>query len=172
MEWFNVGKIVNTHGIRGEVRVLARTDFPEERFAEGAKLGVFKPDAKKPVTVKVASHRRHKNFDLLTFEGYSNINDVLEFKNAELRVAEHELVELEENEYYYHEIIGCTVVTDEGREIGVITEILETGANDVWAVKPQTGKEQYIPYIEDVVKEIDVDEKRVVIELMEGLLSE
>lgn len=172
MEWFNVGKIVNTHGIRGEVRVLARTDFPEERFAEGAKLGVFKPDAKKPMMVKVTSHRRHKNFDLLTFEGYTNINDVLELKNAELRVAEHELEELEENEYYYHEIIGCTVATDEGREIGVITEILETGANDVWVVKPQTGKEQYIPYIEDVIKEIDIDEKRVIIELMEGLLSE
>ncbi|WP_088006012.1 ribosome maturation factor RimM [Indiicoccus explosivorum] len=172
MDWFNVGKIVNTHGIRGEVRVLSRTDFPEERFAEGARLGIFKEDAKKPVPVKVASHRKHKNFDLLTFEGYSSINQVEEFKNADLKVADHELDELEEHEYYYHEIIGCTVVTEDGREIGMVTDILETGANDVWAVKPETGKMQYIPYIEDVVKEIDVENKKIVIELMEGLLNE
>lgn len=173
MQWFNVGKIVNTHGIRGEVRVLSRTDFPEERFAEGSKLGVFKPEAKKPIIVKVASHRRHKNFELLTFDGYLNINDVLEFKNADLKVSEYErAAELEENEFYYEDIIGCTVFTTEGREIGSITAILETGANDVWVVQPEGGKEQYIPYIEDVVKEIDIDEQKVVIEVMEGLLSE
>lgn len=172
MEWFNVGKIVNTHGIRGEVRVLSRTDFPEERFAIGMKLGLFKPDAKKPIMVTVASHRQHKNFELLTFEGYPNINDVLEFKDSYLRIAEHDLTELEDHAYYHHEILGCIVFSEEGREIGTITEILETGANDVWEVTPQAGKKHYIPYIEDVVKEIDVDEKKVVIEVLEGLLNE
>ncbi|MDN7244208.1 ribosome maturation factor RimM [Planococcus shenhongbingii] len=172
MEWFNVGKIVNTHGIRGEVRVLSRTDFPEERFAVGMKLGLFKPDAKKPIMVKIASHRQHKNFELLTFEGYPNINDVVEFKDSYLRIAEHDLTELEDHAYYHHEILGCTVFSTEGQEIGIVTEILETGANDVWEVTPKSGKKHYIPYIEDVVKEIDVDEKKVVIDVLEGLLNE
>ena len=172
MEWFNVGKIVNTHGIQGEVRVLSRTDFPDERFAIGTKLGLFKKDAKKPIMVTIASRRQHKNFELLTFEGYPFIQDVEEFKESYLRIAEHDLTELEEGAYYHHEILGCTVFTNEGRELGKITEILETGANDVWEVTPPTGKKHYIPYIEEIVKEIDVEEKKVTIEVMEGLLNE
>ena len=172
MQWFNVGKIVNTHGIRGEVRVMSRTDFPDERFSIGTKLGLFKPNAKKPIMVTVASHRQHKNFELVSFEGYPNINDVEEFKESYLKISEHNLTELEENAYYHHEILGCTVVSTDGREIGVVSEILETGANDVWEVTPAKGKKHYIPYIEDVVKDIDVDEKKITIEIMEGLLSE
>lgn len=172
MEWFNVGKIVNTHGIRGEVRVLSRTDFPDERFAVGTKLGLFKPDAKKPLMVTIASHRQHKNFELVTFEGYPNINDVVEFKDSYLRIAEHDLTDLEDHAYYHHEILNCTVYSEEGREIGIVTDILETGANDVWEVTPKAGKKHYIPYIEDVVKEIDVDEKKITIEVLEGLLNE
>ena len=171
MQWFNVGKIVNTHGINGEVRVLSRTDFPEERFAVGTKLGLFTPDAKKPIMVKIASHRQHKNFELVTFEGYPFISDVEPFKESYLKIAEHDLTELEENAFYHHEILGCTVFTTEGQELGTISEILETGANDVWEVTPKTGKKHYIPYIEDIVKEINIDEKKVIIEVMEGLLS-
>lgn len=170
MKWFNVGKIVNTHGIRGEVRVISRTDFPEERYAVGNVLGLFKPGSDKPILLTVASHRVHKNFDLLTFEGYPSINDVEPFKDGILKVSEDQLTELEEDEFYFHEIIGCTVVSLDGEEIGTITEIIQTGANDVWAVK---GKEKthYIPYIEDVVKEVDVDSKKITIEVIEGLLS-
>lgn len=171
MQWFNVGKIVNTHGICGEVRVLSRTDFPEERFAVGTKLGLFMPDAKKPIMVKIASQRQHKNFELLTFEGYPYINDVEPFKESYLRISEHDLTELEDNAYYHHEILGCTVFSTEGQELGKISEILETGANDVWEVTPETGKKHYIPYTEEIVKEIDIDQKKVVIEVIEGLLS-
>lgn len=170
-EWLNVGKIVNTHGIRGEVRVMSSTDFPEERFKKGNELALF--DGETFVsTVKVASHRTHKNFDLLTFEGMSNINDVEKFRNYLLKINKEHLTELDENEFYYHEIIGCTVVSSEGQEIGEVTEILATGANDVWEVTPPKGKKHYIPYIAHVVKEIDIENKKIVIDVMEGLLSE
>ncbi|MCG3090125.1 ribosome maturation factor RimM [Sporosarcina cyprini] len=171
MQWFNVGKIVNTHGIRGEVRVISRTDFPEERYAVGSKLALFLPNEKKPLTLTVATHRRHKNFDLLTFEGHMNINDVEKYRDGILKVSEEQLGDLEEGEFYYHEIIGCTVFTDSGEELGKVTEILETGSNDVWTVTPEKGKPHYIPYIEDVVKEVDIEEKKIIIEPMEGLLS-
>ncbi|ALC86050.1 MULTISPECIES: ribosome maturation factor RimM [Bacillaceae] len=171
MEWFNVGKIVNTHGIWGEVRVISKTDFADERYEVGSELGLFKADGSKPITVKVATHRKHKNFDLLTFEGYSLLKDVEPFRDAILKVSDKYLSELEENEFYYHEIIGCTVLSTEGETIGTVTEILETGANDVWAVQPAKGKTHYIPYIEDVVKSVDVDNKKIVIEVLEGLLS-
>ena len=171
MEWFNVGKIVNTHGIWGEVRVISTTDFPDERYQVGNELGLYKEDGSKPIIVKIASHRKHKNFDLLTFEGYSMLKDVEGFRNAVLKVSEKYLTELDENEYYYHEIIGCTVESLEGEVIGTVTEILQTGANDVWTVQPSKGKAHYIPYIEDVVKKVDVENKKITIEVLEGLLS-
>ncbi|WP_042471870.1 ribosome maturation factor RimM [Bacillus ndiopicus] len=171
MEWFNVGRIVNTHGIRGEVRVISTTDFEDTRFAIGSKLAVFKKDEKRPIWVIVESARRHKNFILLTFEGMNNINLVEPFKEGLLKVTKDQLAddELEENEYYYFEIKDCEVFSEEGEKIGVITDILETGANDVWEVKGPK-KTHYIPYIEDVVKEIDVDNKKIIIHVMEGLL--
>ena len=171
MEWYNVGKIVNTHGIWGEVRVISTTDFPDERYQVGNELGLFKADGSKPIIVKITSYRKHKNFDLLTFEGYTLLKDVEGFRDATLKVSEKYLTELEENEYYYHEIIGCTVVSTEGETIGTVTEILQTGANDVWTVQPAKGKTHYIPYIEDVVKKIDVDKKEITIDVLEGLLS-
>src|SRR6185312_37979 len=108
MNWFNVGKIVNTHGIRGEVRVISRTDFPEERYAVGSKLALFMPNSKEFVYLTVASHRQHKNFDLLTFENHPNINDVEKYRDGILKVSENELSDLNEGEFYYHEILGCT----------------------------------------------------------------
>ncbi|AIM17682.1 16S rRNA processing protein RimM [Bacillus sp. X1(2014)] len=169
--WFNVGKIVNTHGIKGEVRVISRTDFPEERYKVGNKLYLFLPNEAQPKELTVKSHRTHKNFDLLVFEGYENINLVEKFRDGILKVPESQLKDLEEDEFYFHEIIGCLVKTTQGEVIGKITEILTPGANDVWVVKGENGKEILIPYIHDVVKEVDVQEKMVLIEPMEGLLS-
>ena len=171
MQWFNVGKIVNTHGIKGEVRVVSRTHFPEERYAVGNKIALFMPDSKTPIYLKIESHRQHKNFDLLTFENHFNISEVEKYRDGIIMISEKELGELDENEFYYHEIIGCTVVTLEGIELGEITEILETGANDVWTITPKSGKQQLIPYIEDIVKEIDIENKQIIIDPMEGLLS-
>ncbi|MGM9927491.1 MAG: ribosome maturation factor RimM [Bacillus sp. (in: firmicutes)] len=169
-KWFNVGKIVNTHGIKGEVRVISRTDFADERYKVGNTLFLFQGANEAPVQLKVASHRRHKNFDLLTFEGYYNVNQVERFKEGVLKVPESYLGELDENEYYFHEIIGCTVVTDAGEELGKIREILTPGANDVWVIQAKKGKDILIPYIDEIVREIDVINKKITITPMEGLL--
>ncbi|MBS4193961.1 ribosome maturation factor RimM [Lederbergia citri] len=171
MNWFNVGKIVNTHGIKGEVRVISKTDFPEERYSPGSTLYLFLPKTKEPIELIVKSHRTHKNFDLLTFENYFNINDVEPFKDGILKVSEEQLNDLSEGEYYFYEIIGCTVVTEDEEEIGVVKEILTPGANDVWVVKGKDGKELLIPYIDDVVIDISVENKRIIINPIEGLLE-
>ncbi len=171
MNWYNVGKIVNTHGIRGEVRVISSTDFPEERYAVGNKLSLFKANEKSPLVLTVASHRQHKNFDLLTFEGFLTIEMVEGFRDGILKVSENQLSDLEGNEYYFHEIMDCVVYDLAGQELGVVTDILQTGANDVWTVTPAKGKAHYIPYIEDVVKEIDVEQKKIIIDALDGLLS-
>lgn len=166
---FNVGKIINTHGIRGEVKVLRISDF-EERFRIGEVIYLEK-DRDEFIPLTIEGHRIHKGYDLLRFEGYNNLNDVEPFKGFHLKISEEQLTELEEDEYYYHEIIGCEVYTIEKQFIGTIKEILSPGANDVWVVKREKGKDVLIPYIEQVVKSVDIEQKKVIIETMEGLLD-
>ncbi|MFE8695207.1 ribosome maturation factor RimM [Cytobacillus sp. FJAT-53684] len=170
-KWFNVGTIVNTHGIKGEARVVSKTDFADERYKPGNKLFLFMPNTNTPIELTIKSHRTHKSFDLLIFEGYEDINDIEKMKGGILKISETQLGKLEDNEFYYHEIIGCTVATMNGEEIGKIREILSPGANDVWVIKGKGGKDILIPYIEDVVKKVDVKEKNIIIDPIEGLLS-
>lgn len=171
--YYNVGKIVNTHGIRGELRVVSTTDFPEERFKKGSELAVFKQlaDTTPIETVTVATARQHKGFTLLTFTGYQDINDVLKFKGTVLKVADTQLTEndLDDGEYYYHQIIGLNVVDESGTAIGTIKEIMAPGANDVWVVQRENQPELLLPVIKQVVKKVDLANHQVIVELMEGL---
>lgn len=169
MQWFQVGKIVNTHGIAGEVRVISETDFSEERFSEGSKLYIMKDENDKPVPYIVESHRKHKQFDLLKFKNLLTINDVEKLKGSLLFVHEEQLSPLEENEYYYHEIIGCSVTTDTGEKLGVVKEILSPGANDVWVIQTDE-KDLLIPYIEEVVKVVNIEKQEIIIHLLDGLI--
>ncbi len=127
-----VGRIVNSHGIRGELKVVPETDFPE-RFDKGNALIIVDSQNKQtPVTVQTS--RLHKNMFILQFDQFSNINDVEKFKGSLLKIEAKEQQPLEEGEYYYHEIIGCKVITEEGQELGLVSEVLTPGANDVWVV--------------------------------------
>ncbi|MFV0558983.1 MAG: ribosome maturation factor RimM [Enterococcus sp.] len=170
-EYLNVGKIVNTHGIRGEVRVISQTDFPEQRYQKGAQLILFR-EGKAPLTLIVSGHRKHKNFDLVTFEGYPNINDVQAFRDGILKVSKEDLADLYEDEYYYHEIIGLEVLKEDETVLGKVKEILSPGANDVWVVQRKGKKDALIPYIASVVKEIDLENGIVHVEIPEGLLDD
>ncbi|PZT55985.1 ribosome maturation factor RimM [Paenibacillus silvae] len=168
-EFMNVGKIVNTHGIRGELKIMPLTDFPEVRFAKNAELFLFTSDDR-PMPVTVESARLHKNMYIVRLKEYGNINEVEKFKGGMAKVSKENLADLEEGEYYFHQIVGCSVITEEGETLGTITEILTPGANDVWVVKTPGGKEVLIPVIDDVVLDVDVEQKQVKIHLMEGLL--
>lgn len=171
--YYNVGKIVNTHGLKGEVRVITFSDFKEERYRPGNSLHFFKDEqSNEAMPLTITSYRTHKQFDLLTFEGYESIEAVERFKGGLLKVTEEDRTELAGEEYYFDQIIGCDVHTISGDYLGIIHSILSPGANDVWVVKSvKTNKDVYIPYISDVVKKVDVDNKRVEIQPLEGLLE-
>ncbi|MBC2004278.1 ribosome maturation factor RimM [Listeria booriae] len=170
-QMFNVGKIVNTHGLMGEVRVMSQTDFADERFVPGNELFLFAKNSKKPEKLVIKTHRKHKNFDLLTFEGIVGINNVERMKEGMLKVPESQLGDLEENEFYFHEIIGCEVYTEEGELLGTISEILTPGANDVWVVQQKGEKDKLVPYIADVVTSVNIAGKKITISVMEGLFD-
>ncbi|MEM1490553.1 ribosome maturation factor RimM [Bacillus velezensis] len=170
--WFNVGKIVNTHGIKGEVRVISKTDFAEERYKPGNTLYLFAEGAAEPIKVTVSAHRLHKQFHLLQFKEMPSLNEVEHLRNMVIKVPEEDLGELEEDEFYFHEIIGCEVVSEDGGLIGTVKEILTPGANDVWVVARKGKKDALIPYIASVVKDININEKKIKIHVMEGLIDE
>ena len=131
MNYFNVGKIVNTQGLQGEMRVLSVTDFAEERFKKGTELALFDEKDQFVQTVTIASHRKQKNFDIIKFKDMYHINAIEKYKGYSLKVAEEDLNDLDDGEFYYHEIIGLEVYEGDNL-IGTIKEILQPGANDVW----------------------------------------
>jgi 16S rRNA processing protein RimM len=166
----NIGKIVNTHGIKGEVKVWSQTDFPDVRFKAGSKLLMFPPESGQPITIEVLSSREQKNLFVLKLKGFDHIDQVEKFKGWELKVSEAERVPLPEGEYYFRDIVGCTVESDEGKQLGIITDILSPGANDIWVVKQTKGKDLLLPVIDDVVLDVDIAARKIKVHLLEGLL--
>jgi 16S rRNA processing protein RimM len=168
---YNVGKIVNTQGIKGELKVLLQTDFPETRFQKGNKLVLIDPDNKTELIVEVEFGRLQKTTYIVKFVGFNDINLVEKYKGWMLKVPASDLLELEDDQYYYHEIIGCTVVTEDGETLGTVTDILTPGANDVWVVTRPVGKPVLLPVIDDVVLNVDVAAKKILVYIMEGLID-
>ncbi|EGJ44526.1 ribosome maturation factor RimM [Streptococcus sanguinis] len=171
MNYFNVGKIVNTQGLQGEMRVLSVTDFAEERFKKGNILALFDKKDQFVMDVEIASHRKVKNFDIIKFKGMYHINDIERFRDFTLKVREEDLTDLEDGEFYYHEIIGLEVYENDVL-LGRIKEILQPGANDVWVVKRKGKRDLLLPYIPPVVLGIDIEQGRVDVEIPEGLDDE
>src|SRR5690625_4135696 len=124
---FRIGKIINTHGIQGEVKVKKITDFME-RFKIGATVYATNR-SNEVIPLIIDSCRQHKNNLLIHFKGYDSIEAVEVLKGMELKIKKEQLTELDEGEYYYHEIIGCQVIATNGEVIGVIDSILSPGAN-------------------------------------------
>jgi len=169
MNYYTVGTIVATQGLQGEVRVYATTDFPKERFAKGVILALFDKTDKfvKELTVARAREAKDKLWICL-FAGFSQINQVEGFRDFKLKVAEDQLSDLDEGEFYYHEIIGLDVYEGQTK-IGVVSEILQPGANDVWVIKRPGQKDLLLPYIASAVLAVDLAGKRVDVEVPEGL---
>ncbi|CAM3189842.1 ribosome maturation factor RimM [Sporolactobacillus spathodeae] len=170
-DWYYVGKIVNTRGIKGEVKVISETDFPEQRFANGAILYAEDPKTHRRQPLTVTGFQSRKPFVCLTFAEYDSINEVEKFKGHSLFVPHDQLQALGNDEFYYHEIIGADVYTEDGRLLGSVKEILSPGANDVWVVKT-SGKDILLPYIKDVVKTIDVAKRKIIVHLIPGLIDD
>ncbi|WP_057490282.1 ribosome maturation factor RimM [Streptococcus orisasini] len=171
MTYFNVGKIVNTQGLQGEVRVLSVTDFADERFKKGSCLALFDKQDNFVMTVEIASHRKHKNFDIVKFKGLYHINDVEKYRDFTLKVAKEDLTDLEDGEFYYHEIIGLEVYENDIL-LGKVKEILQPGANDVWVVQRKGKRDLLLPYIPSVILNVDVPNGRIDVNVLEGLDDE
>ena len=160
-----VGQIVGTHGIKGEVKIKAYTDFADERFAPGKKIRLEK--GKHSVELEVESHRIHKNMDLVKFIGLDNINDVEKYRDYIVYASQDD--ELEEGEFYYSDIIGCQVYDENETHLGEVIHILEMPTQDILEIEDPKGKTFMVPYVDAFIIDEDYDIDRLVIRLIEGM---
>jgi 16S rRNA processing protein RimM len=158
-----VGRITGPHGIKGEVSVLVLSEV-EDRFAQGAV--VFLEDGRR---LTVGSSRPHRGRLLVTFEEVPDRTAAERMARQVLFVPESMSPPLPEGSWWDHQLVGCAVVTDDGRPLGAIGEVIHTAANDVWSAVDEGGRETLIPALRDVVVSVDVTAKRVVVRSVPGL---
>ena len=163
-----VGVITSTHGIRGEVKVFPTTDDPM-RFLDLKNVIL---DAKRErKDLEIENVKFFKNLVILKFKGIDNINDIERYKGSDLLIRREDAVPLGENEYFIADLIGLEVITDGGEHFGVLKDVLQTGANDVYIVETPQHKEVLLPYIEECILDIDIEKGVITAHIMDGLVD-
>ena len=167
-EYFRVGVIASAHGIRGEVNVYPTTEDPQ-RFTllESVLLGT--EGAMKPLGI--TSVKFFKKMVILKLQGIDDRNAAELLRGRELYVHRDDAIALEEGEHYVADLIGLAVYTDEGERFGEITDVMKTGANDVYVVRGEEGREYLLPVIPECILDTDIENGRVTVHLMDGLLD-
>lgn len=161
-----IGQVTKPHGVRGEMRVMPLTDRPE-RFSWLKEVFLGEDGGRR---AKVTAARVHQGFILLKIEGYETRDDAETLRGTKLTIPEDQAIPLDEGEYYLRDLLGMKVVTDEGRQLGVLEDVIETGANNVFVVRGPDG-EVLLPDIPDVVVEIDFEEELMTVRPLPGLLD-
>lgn len=161
-----VGGIANTHGIRGEVKVFPTTDDPK-RFCE---LDKVKLDTGRGyLELEIEHVKFFKQFVILKFKGINNINDIEKYKGKGLWITREQAVELEEDEYFIMDLIGIPVYNEDMQKIGCMKDVLTTGANDVYVIEKEDGRELLLPAIKECILEVNIQENYIKVHVMEGL---
>lgn len=163
-----VGQIASTHGIRGEVKVFPTTD-DINRFKKLKKC--ILDGRRGPIDLEVESCKFFKNMVILKFKGYDDINQILDFVKRDLLVTRENAVKLAKGEYFICDLVGLKVVTDDGKDFGVLKDIMQTGANDVYVIETLEGKEVLFPSIPECILNRDLENKVITVHIMNGLLD-
>ncbi|MGC4020167.1 MAG: ribosome maturation factor RimM [Muricomes sp.] len=167
-QFLQVGVISSTHGIRGEVKVFPTTD-DVSRFKDLKQ--VILNTGKEQIPLTIESVKFFKQFAIVKFKGIDNINDVEKYKGKSLLIHREDAVKLEKDEYFIADLIGMEVYTEAG-EFGVLRDVLETGANEVYIVDSREYGEVLIPAIRQCILDVDVENRRMKVHLLDGLISE
>lgn len=167
MEQIVIGKLVNTHGLRGDVKIKPMTDFTDIRFRVGASIHLQSGSALLPLEIQ--SVKENKGMLFVHFVGYDDINLVEGWKGSLLSIDRDQTHALDEDEAYFFELKGCEVVDENGQFLGNVSEVLETSANAILRVK-RDGLEFLVPYVKAFILDFSRSEHKVTIRMMEGLL--
>jgi 16S rRNA processing protein RimM len=166
MKFTAIGKITSTHGIKGDVKIYPLTDDPDRFFSlEKVYVGEIK-ELLIPQEVKL-----HKGMVLLRFKGMEDINQVIRYKNHYVYVLDEDRVKLPDGRFFISDLLECEVVDTSGNLIGNITDVLQSAANDVYVIHSDQGKEFLIPAVERFVVSVDIINKKVVVDPIEGMIE-
>ena len=168
-DYLRVGVLVKPHGVRGEMKVFPTTD-DMKRFEKKKKKDVFFDIKGNYEAHKIVSVKYFKQFAILQFEDITDMDMALKLKNIDVYVKREDAVELEEGEYYIADLLGLSVYLEDGSLFGKLKDVMETGANDVYVINTKEHGEVLVPVIDDCVKEVDLENEKIIIHLMEGLI--
>lgn len=170
-EFFRIGVITKAHGLKGEVKVFPTTD-DVARFKKLKKC--FIKTKTGDIQVEKKTCKFFKNMVILSFKEFEDINEIEKFRDCDLCVTREDAVPLEKDEYYISDVVGMDVVLEDGKKIGVLKDVMQTGANDVFVVELEdeySQKELLIPVIKECVNDFDYDNNSVSVKLMKGMLD-
>ena len=168
---FRVGCVATTHGVRGEVKVYPTTEEPQ-RFKKYKEVLLKDPqERREDRCMHIESVKFFKQMVIVKFKECETMEDADRLRGAELYVPREKAVPLQENEYYISDLIGMQVESDEGVLLGVLDDVMQTGANDVYVVKQADGKEILLPAIKECIKLVDVNARHMTVHLMPGLVE-
>lgn len=162
-----VGKLRHAHGVHGEMLMEVYTDFPDH--LQPGSILYLGPEVEQ---LKLIKCRPHREGLLMTFEGYTTPEEVGQFRNQILFVKADDRPPLANGEYYHHQLLNLNVITDTGVSIGVVTEILETGASEVLVIRPMTGPDVLIPMVDVFIQNIDLARREISVHVIPGMLAE
>ena len=163
-----VGVISSMHGVHGEVKVFPTTD-DAKRFKELKEVLLDTGKELKPMEIEHVKF--FKNMVILKFKGFDNINDMEIYKGKDLLITRENAVELGPDENFIVDLIGLSVVTDEGETLGKLTDVIQTGANDVYEVKMENGKTVLLPAIKPCILDVNLEEQKMTVHVLDGLLD-
>ncbi|MDR7856357.1 ribosome maturation factor RimM [Tissierella sp.] len=167
MDYTIVGKIINTHGIKGEVKVFPLTNnINRFDFLKIAYIGEEK------IRVQIEKVKYHKNFVILKFNGFNDINEILSFKDNYIFVDEEGLVKLPENHFFIYDLVGSQVIDIESNIVGTIKDVIQGASNDVYVIKNIEGNKEYlIPAVKQFIIDVNIVDKKIIINPIEGMIE-
>ena len=167
---FQVGVIASTHGLAGEVNVFPTTDEPERyKTLKKVTLDTGRDGMKE---LEIEHVKFFKKFVIVKFKGWDSINDVERFRGKELTISRDQAIKLAPGEYFTADLVGLMITDEDGKELGTLTDVIKTGANDDYEMKRKDNEESVmIPAIADCVKKISLEEGIMVIHVMDGLMD-
>jgi len=167
-----VGQLGRAHGVKGEIRMSLLTDFPERLQSD---LTVYIGEVYKPLRIincRGLGHSPDQEVLLVTFEGYDDREKVETLRNQMVYVRADDRPPLPDGEYYQHQLLGLRVIDEDGRALGMLNEIMRTGANDVYIIKPETGHEILFPAIDSTILDVDLELREIRVHLLPGLIED
>lgn len=167
--YLKVGIITQTHGIRGEVKVFPTTDDPMRFKKLKEVLLEYKGEY---INLEITGVKLFKQYVILKFKDIDDINEIEKYKGSELFVTRQNAVKLRKDEYFIADLIGIKAISDDDKYEGIINDVLQTGANDVYEVSLLNGKTVYLPAIKDCIKEVDIDNSVLTFHMMNGLIDD